>query len=110
MATESFYEDMIIDTPEKAKALEDVLENGEPYRIKYPDISYDDPEIIRRFKENYRRERQTDIPDGTASDDSTCLRPRSRTVGRPSVPDMAMALLSLHSRRTPWQATLSIKS
>ena len=85
MATESFYEDMIIDTPEKAKALEDVLENGEPYRIKYPDISYDDPEIIRRFKENYRRERQIDIPDGTASDDSTCLRPRSRTVGRPSV-------------------------
>ncbi len=54
MATESFYEDMIIDTPEKAKALEDVLENGEPYRIKYPGISFDDPEIIRRFKENYR--------------------------------------------------------
>jgi len=54
MATESFYEDMIIDTPEKAKALEDVLENGKPYQIKYPDMSFNDPEIIRRFKENYQ--------------------------------------------------------
>ncbi len=54
MPTESFYEDMIIDTPEKARALEDILENGKPYQIKYPDMSFNDPEIIRRFKENYQ--------------------------------------------------------
>ena len=54
MATESFYEDMVIDTPEKAKVLEDVLLNGEPYQIKHTNIKYDDPEIIRKFKENYQ--------------------------------------------------------
>ncbi len=54
MATESFYEDMVIDTPEKARALEDVLENSKPYQIKHTDIKYDDPEIIRKFKENYQ--------------------------------------------------------
>ncbi len=53
MPTESFYEDMIIDTLEKAKALEDVLENGKPYQIKYQNLSFGDPEVIRRIWEHY---------------------------------------------------------
>ncbi len=31
MATESFYEDMVIDTPEKAAALEDLFAHQEKY-------------------------------------------------------------------------------
>ena len=45
---------MVIDTPEKAKALEDVLENSEPYQIRHTDIRYNDPEVIRKVKEHFQ--------------------------------------------------------
>lgn len=54
MPTESFYQDMVIDTPEKARALEDVLENCEPYRIRHTGIRYNDPEVIRKVKEHFQ--------------------------------------------------------
>ena len=54
MATESFYQDLVIDTPEKAKVLDEVLEKNEPYQIKHTDIRYNDPEVIRRIKEHYQ--------------------------------------------------------
>ena len=29
--------------------------NGKPYQIGHIDIGYDDPEVLRRIKEHYRR-------------------------------------------------------
>lgn len=55
MATESFYEDMVIDTPEKARALEDLLENGKPYLPEHTDIVIDDPEALAKLKNKFER-------------------------------------------------------
>lgn len=54
MATESFYEDMVIDTKEKAERLEALLESGQTFIPSDVKIKFDNPEIIRRFGENYR--------------------------------------------------------
>ena len=52
MATESFYEDMVIDTPEAAanlaKAIEDYEKNG-PYIPGPTKGITDDPEILAKF-------------------------------------------------------------
>lgn len=56
MATESFYEDMVIDTPEAAANLTALFESGVKWkrgdsRIVYADA---DDEAVRRLFEKYR--------------------------------------------------------
>lgn len=55
MATESFYEDMVIDTPEAATNLNELVESGVVWKrgdsvIKYASA---DSEIVRRLVEKY---------------------------------------------------------
>ena len=54
MATESFYQDMVIDTREAAERLEALLEEGSTFIPSDLEINFNDPEIIRRFGENYQ--------------------------------------------------------
>lgn len=56
MATESFFEDMVIDTPEAAARLTELFEENKvyvPLGIEYEEA---DPETIRLFIEKYNRE------------------------------------------------------
>lgn len=60
MPTESFYEDMVIDTPEAAANLTALFESGVKWkrgdsRITYVDA---DDESVRRIFEKYRPERR----------------------------------------------------
>lgn len=55
MATESFYEDMVIDTPEAAANLNELVESGVVWErgdsvIKYVSA---DSDVVRRLVENY---------------------------------------------------------
>ena len=49
MATESFYEDMVIDTPEAAARLTELFEENKPYLISGPIPKDADDEFIRQF-------------------------------------------------------------
>lgn len=55
MATESFFEDMVIDTPEAAARLTELLESG--VRWKRGDTVYNwcdaDSEVVRKLVEKY---------------------------------------------------------
>lgn len=54
MATESFYEDMVIDTPEKAAKIEALFRDHIHYIPSgSPSVPVDDPETIRRLIEKY---------------------------------------------------------
>lgn len=55
MATESFYEDMVIDTPEAAANLNELVESGVVWErgdsvIKYVSA---DSDVVRRLVENF---------------------------------------------------------
>jgi len=54
MATESFYQDMVIGTREASERLEALLEEGSTFIPSDLEINFNDPEIIRRFGENYQ--------------------------------------------------------
>lgn len=65
MATESFYEDMVIDTPEAAANLTALFESGVKWkrgdsRIAYADV---DDETVRRLFEKYRPEQRWSLID-----------------------------------------------
>lgn len=58
MPTQSFYEDMIIDTPEAAKALDDLFASGKTWKratdATFTFIDADDPfvvEMMRKYAE-----------------------------------------------------------
>ena len=51
MATKSFYEDMVIDTPEAAARLTELFEENKPFVITGPVPKDADEEFIRRFME-----------------------------------------------------------
>ena len=51
MATKSFYEDMVIDTPEAAARLTELFEENKPYVITGSVPKDADDEFIRRFME-----------------------------------------------------------
>lgn len=54
MATESFYQDTIIDTPEKAARLVALFEEDAHYISSgTPKIPFNDPEMRRRVIEKY---------------------------------------------------------
>ena len=55
MATESFYEDMVIDTPEAAANLNELIESGVVWERGDSVIKYisADSEIVRRLVEKY---------------------------------------------------------
>ncbi len=52
MATESFYTDLVIDTPEAAKALTEVLENDSTYVDPKCEIIFNDPIILEKLKKS----------------------------------------------------------
>ena len=59
MATESFYEDMVIDTPEAAANLNELVESGVVWErgdsvIKYVSA---DGEVVRRLFEKYSKKK-----------------------------------------------------
>lgn len=59
MATESFYEDMVIDTPEAAANLNELVESGVVWErgdsvIKYVSA---DSEVVRRLFEKYSKKK-----------------------------------------------------
>ena len=57
MATESFYEDMVIDTPEKAARIEALFRDNIHYIPSgSPSVPTNDPETIRRLVEKYCRD------------------------------------------------------
>ena len=59
MATESFYEDMVIDTPEKAAAIEELFAHPEKYTYHCKGIDryqWADEEFLQRLKEKYCRQ------------------------------------------------------
>ena len=59
MATKSFYEDLIIDTPEAARNLERAVEQAdERGPVEFPNAKgpSHDPDFIRRLVDNYREE------------------------------------------------------
>ncbi len=74
MATESFYEDMVIDTPEKAAALEDLFAHPEKYTYYSTgkiNFKWADEEFLQRLKEKYCKRRDElgnndDANDGVA--------------------------------------------
>ncbi len=56
MATQSFYEDLVIDTPEKAAAIERMCANPEKYTYHCQGIDryqWADEEFLQRLKEKY---------------------------------------------------------
>lgn len=56
MATKSFYEDMVIDTPEAAANLERMLEEDNRYAPPEKEYILDDPEVMDRFIKKYNSE------------------------------------------------------
>ena len=54
MDEEFYFQDMIIDTPEALKRLEEVLDNPVKYVQLDIDIVFNDPEFIRRLGEKYK--------------------------------------------------------
>ena len=59
MATESFYEDMVIDTPEAAANLNELVESGVVWERGDSVIEYAsaDSEVVRRLFEKYSRKK-----------------------------------------------------
>ena len=53
MATKSFFEDLVIDTPEVAARFEAVFEENKPYVIKGPIMREGDPSELRELAEKY---------------------------------------------------------
>ncbi len=54
MATESFYQDLVIDTPEKAARLEAMFEEDAHFISPgTPKVPFNDPETRRRVIEKY---------------------------------------------------------
>ena len=58
MATESFFEDMVIDTPEAAANLEALIASGVRWKRGDTVFTYGDPkgDLARRFIENGSKE------------------------------------------------------
>jgi hypothetical protein len=52
MATESFYEDLVIDTPEAAAAFTAMFEENKTFVSKGPIMKEADEETIRKFVES----------------------------------------------------------
>ena len=53
MATESFFEDMVIDTPEAAANLEALFESGVIWKRGDMKFRYNDPDVIRKLFEKH---------------------------------------------------------
>ncbi len=54
MATQSFYEDLLLDTPEKLRKMEEAFDRADtrgPIDTSGVPEDTDDPEVIRRFIE-----------------------------------------------------------
>jgi len=51
MPTKSFYEDLVIDSPETAARFTAVFEENRPYEIRGPVIKESDPSILRDLAE-----------------------------------------------------------
>ena len=56
MPTKSFYEDLVIDTPEAAANLERLFEENSVYRPLGIEYTLNNPEDMRRFIEKYNPE------------------------------------------------------
>ncbi|MCQ2085151.1 MAG: hypothetical protein MJZ21_03270 [archaeon] len=52
MSTESFYTDLVIDTPAAAKAFEEVVQNESTYIPPHCEISFNDPVIWEKLKKS----------------------------------------------------------
>lgn len=52
MATESFYTDMVIDTPEASKAFEEVVMNESTYVVPQCEVVFNDPVILDKLKKS----------------------------------------------------------
>lgn len=53
MATESFYQDMVIDTPEAAANLTELFESGVKWKRGNSRFVYNDPEVMKRLHDKY---------------------------------------------------------
>ena len=53
MATESFFEDMVIDTPEAAANLEALCESGITWKRGDTKFRYNDPEVLKKLYEKH---------------------------------------------------------
>ncbi len=53
MATKSFYEDLVIDTPEAAENFSRFVEEGKTYVVKGPILEEADPEFIQHLIKKY---------------------------------------------------------
>ena len=74
MATESFYEDMVIDTPEKAAAIEELFAHPEKYTYHCQGIDryqWADEEFLQRLKEKYCKRRDDSENNEDAEDGIT---------------------------------------
>jgi len=72
MATESFYEDMVIDTPEKAAAIERMCADPEKYTYHCTgklNFEWADEALYQKLKEKYCKPR--DDLENDAEDDAT---------------------------------------
>ncbi len=57
MATESFYQDLVIDTPEKAARLEALFKEDVHYiPAGTPPVAINDPEVLKGVAKRYKLE------------------------------------------------------
>lgn len=53
MATESFFEDMVIDTPEAERNITELFESGIVWNRGKSVIIYDDPDVMRKVHKKH---------------------------------------------------------
>ncbi len=73
MATQSFYEDMVIDTPEKAAAIEELFAHPEKYTYHCTgkiNFEWATEEDFKKLREKYCRP-EDDFEDGDSDKDRT---------------------------------------
>lgn len=60
MATESFFEDLVIDTPEAAERFAEMLRKNKPFSLEGPRIKEADEAFIRKIGEIYGLKERSD--------------------------------------------------
>ena len=81
MATQSFYEDMVIDTPEKAAAIEELFAHPEKYTYHCTgkiNFEWADEEFLQKLKEKYCKPGD-DLESKDAAEDGVAIRVDSHT-------------------------------